>query len=281
MFYCGTSSWYFDDWRGVFYSANLPKNQALNEYAIHFNSVEVNTTFYGLPTPSTLLNWLDSVPPGFRFSAKFPRLISHEQRLVGCEPASRAFLDLLRALGPAAGVGFLQLPPTFTRSQNGRELAIYLDWLAGEMGELRLAVEVRSLDLMTEAFARFLAERGIALALTLRAGQPDLHPLWAALMDSGEILPFAFLRFIGEDGNPLPDDRELRRPQDALLDQWADRIANFMAVGQEVYAYLHNPLEGHSPASVRRLLHRVGQHTPLADWPPAGSSGPVQQMALF
>ncbi len=143
MIWLGTSSWTFAGWRGVFYPDGLPNAGALRYYATQFPTVEVNTSFYALPEPSTLLQWVESVPDGFRFALKFPRRISHEKRLVGCETETLAYLDALHALGHAAAPGFLQLPPDFTRAGAGRELAAYLDWLAAVRRGLSLAVEVR------------------------------------------------------------------------------------------------------------------------------------------
>ncbi|HMN31414.1 MAG TPA: DUF72 domain-containing protein, partial [Caldilineaceae bacterium] len=105
----GTSSWLFTGWRGVFYPDKLPQAEQLGYYAQQFNSVEVNTSFYGLPKPSTLVSWVESVPPGFSFCLKFPRAISHDKRLTNCKEETLAFLDVLRALGPAAAPAFLQL----------------------------------------------------------------------------------------------------------------------------------------------------------------------------
>mgnify|MGYP000843996853 CR=1 FL=1 len=133
----GTSSWLFDAWRGVFYPDGVPKNQYLPYYASQFDTVEVNTSFYAIPSPSTLINWVESVPAGFTYVLKFPRAITHDRRLVECTDLTRTFLDALRALGPAAGPAFLQFPPDFTRRVNGRALADYLDWLAPEAPQNR------------------------------------------------------------------------------------------------------------------------------------------------
>ncbi len=268
----GTSSWLFDGWRGVFYPEKLPKTDYLSFYATQFPTVEVNTSFYALPSPSTLINWVESVPEGFTFAPKFPRAISHDKKLSNVNDETYALLDALRSLGPAAGPAFLQLPPNFTRKSYGKPLALYLDWLATQAQDLRIAVEVRAADLMTPAFAAYLAERGLALALIARKGSPDLYPVWLELVAGGKAPPFAFIRWIGDDRNGPEGDREIQAPRDEELAIWAQRLAELAGHGLDVYGYVHNPYEGHSPATVRRLQALLSQHMPLDPWPPGGEA---------
>ena len=264
----GTSSWSFPDWRGVFYPPQTLADQQLGHYAAKFNSVEVNTSFYALPAPKTLLRWLESVPAEFTFSLKAPREITHEKRLVHVEQLTTAYLDVVRSLGPVAAPGLIQFPATFTRINSGRRLANFVDSLATVAPEIPLSVEVRALDLMTTAFARFLMERRIGFVVVERTGQPDTFAHWQAAAESaGSRLPL-HIRLIGHDRDPLPDDKIIRRPQDQLLDKWAKRIAGLLHNGIDVFCYLHNPFEGHAPESVRRLRTRVGQYLPLPDWNP-------------
>ena len=288
----GTSSWNFDEWRGVFYPEKLAKKHYLAHYARHFNSVEVNTSFYALPRPSMLINWVDTVPAGFTFALKFPRAISHEKRLVNCESETLAFLDALHALGVVAGPGFLQLPPDFTRAQNGRMLATYLDWLTDQIDGLRIAVEVRADDLLTPAFAAFVAERGMALALTDRWVRednpaPDMAPAWLELVAQNKTPPFAFLRWIGNNpkgpwSDPAQRNREFVAPRDVQLDRWAQRIVTLWQAGIHVFGYMHNPYEGYSPTSVERLRARLAPNVPLPEWPPTGwHAAPPDQLSLF
>lgn len=269
----GTSSWLFDGWRGIFYPDKLARTRYLPYYAGQFDTVEVNTSFYALPAPSTLINWVESVPPGFTFALKFPRAISHDKRLVGCVDETLALLDALRALGTAAGPAFLQLPPDCTRSNCGRALASYLDWLAPQAGGLRLAVEVRAPDLMTPAFATFLAARGFALVLVDRKGVPDLYPVWQDVLAAHGGPQHIFIRWIGDDRNGPSGDHTLQLLRDDELATWAARIAALTAQGREVYGYMHNPYEGHSPASVRRLQAKLAAHGTLGAWasPPAAT----------
>lgn len=278
----GTSSWQFDGWRGVFYPEGLPRQAQLVHYAQHFNTVETNTSFYGLPKPATLVNWVETVPPGFTFCLKFPRAISHEKRLHACETETLAFLDVVRSLGAAAAPGFLQLPPDFTRAQNGRALAGYLDWLAPQLGDLQVGVEVRSRDLMTSAFARFLADRGMALVVVDRAGWPDLFPVWDEWVQAGVAPSFAILRWIGDDKNGPKGDDQLVFPRDDQLAQWAQRLVVWQQRGVTLYGYMHNPYEGHSPTSVRRLQTLLAPLTTLPPWPPANPAGATQaQLSLL
>jgi len=285
----GTSSWQFDEWRGVFFPAGLAKTRHLAYYATRFNSVEINTSFYGVPRPATLINWVESVPAGFTYCLKFPRAITHEKRLVDCQADTRIFLDVIRALGPAAAPGLLQFPPDFTRQREGRRLAEYLDWLAGELAGLRVGVEVRSDDLMTPAFAAFLAERGMAYVLVDRVNTRDLFADWQALVAAAKAPSFALIRWIGDDKDGPTGNDALVAPRDVQLDQWAERLCNLYNAGIDLYGYMHNPYEGHSPASVARLQARLRERIALPDWPPPGTplvaapdeAEPPAQMSLF
>ena len=283
----GTSSWQFDEWRGVFFPAGMIRPQYLAYYASQFNSVEVNTTFYGIPRPATLLNWVESVPTGFTFCLKFPRAITHEKRLEDCTQETRVFLDVLRALGEAAAPALLQFPPDFSRHIYGRRLADYLDWLAGELAGLRVGVEVRAPDLMTSAFATYLAERGLAYVLVDREDTADAFPFWWALVEAGQAPNFALTRWIGDDKAGPKSNDALVAPRDGQLEQWAARIAQINGAGLDFFGYMHNPYEGHSPASIRRLQERLAQHLTLPPWsppdpfPPDTTAEPPAQMTLF
>jgi uncharacterized protein YecE (DUF72 family) len=266
----GTSSWSFDGWRDVFYPEGLARAEWLRFYSRRFPTVEVNTSFYGLPDVRTLVNWVASVPVGFTFALKFPRAVSHEKRLAGSDAETLEFLEVLRTLGPAAAPAFLQLPPDFNRQRYGRTLASYLDWLASLTSGLRIGVEVRAADLMTESFAGFLAERGFALVLVDRKATPDLFELWQAAR--GEV-DFVSVRWIGDDRGHRGDDRAIITPRDSALDCWAGRLAGLSQAGVAVFGYMHNPYEGHSPASVARLLERLAVLTPLPAWPPIDTTG--------
>ncbi len=261
----GTSSWLFDGWRGVFYPDKTPPSGYLAHYVTQFESVEVNTSYYALPRASTVVDWVETAPEGFTFALKAPRAITHEKKLRGAERESLAFLDVLHSLGAAAAPALLQLPPDLSRRTHGRGLANYLEWIAPRLAGLRLAVEVRAGDLMTTAFAEYLAGLGLALVLVARAGVPDLFDIWLGEVIAGRGPGFAFIRWIGDDRNGPKGDAELVSPRDAELEEWARRIALLADHGQEVYGYMHNPYEGHAPASARRMRDLLGDRAaPIA-----------------
>ncbi len=279
----GTSSWIFDGWRGVFYPEKLPRDQQLTYYTSQFNTVEVNTSFYAIPQPTTLIKWVETAPADFTFTLKFPQSISHQKRLVDCQQETLIFLDVLRSLGSAAGVSFLQLPPDFTRQREGRVLATYVDWLAEQGHDLRLAVEVRATDLMTPAFAKYVAERGMAFVLVDRVHTPDLYATWLELIQTHVAPDFCMLRWIGDDKNGPKEDNALVAPREAQLDLWAQRLAQLHDNQVDIYGYMHNPYEGHSPASVRRLQERLAALISLPTWLPSAPQPPQEpgQMTLF
>src|SRR5437773_12080789 len=95
----GTSSWSADSWVGPFYPAGTQPADFLAWYAKSFNTVEIDSTFYGMPSASTVESWKNKTPEGFVFAAKAPKVITHEKRLVGADEDLNAFLKVISGLG--------------------------------------------------------------------------------------------------------------------------------------------------------------------------------------
>jgi uncharacterized protein YecE (DUF72 family) len=111
----GTSGYNYPEWRGSFYPEKLPAAKMLAFYAERFNTVEVNYTFYRMPTPALLEGWAKGTPDGFTFTLKAPRRITHDSKLQRCEDLTQTFCRTARTLGNKLGVLLFQLPPTFKR----------------------------------------------------------------------------------------------------------------------------------------------------------------------
>ena len=105
----GTSGWSYDDWDGAFYPADLPRNRWLDYYSSRFPTVEVNMSFYRLPSEGTVGRWHDAAPAGFRFAVKGSRLITHIRRLRGCQAEVETLVARVRALKSFLGPVLWQL----------------------------------------------------------------------------------------------------------------------------------------------------------------------------
>jgi uncharacterized protein YecE (DUF72 family) len=111
----GTSGYNYPEWRGSFYPEKFPTNKMLAFYAERFTTVEVNYTFYRMPTPALLEGWAKGTPDAFSFTLKAPRRITHDSKLQRCEDLTQAFCKTATTLGSKLGVLLFQLPPTFKR----------------------------------------------------------------------------------------------------------------------------------------------------------------------
>lgn len=287
QFYLGCAVWAYKDWVGDLFPPGSRSADFLRLYSRRLSTVEGNTTFYAVPKPEVVARWAAETPAEFRFCFKLPREVSHEGPLAAQVEATRAFVERLAPLGERLGPFFLQLPPGYGVGR----IADLERWLQGWPAGRRLAVEVRHADwyapageaALMELLERHGAARVIMDVRPLRAGplpgaaddpqrardnKPDvpMHPL-----RSGGL---ALVRYIG---HPDPD---LNGP---FLDEWAERVAAWLAEGTEVYFFCHCPDERRSPGLCRAFHARLARLVALpplgwgADEPPA----PPEQLSLF
>ena len=109
----GTIGWSYSFWKGVFYPAKIASKDFLPYYASKFSTVEVDSTFYRIPTPQAITNWKNQTPQNFTFSLKFPSVITHIKMLKDCERETGIFLERASFLGDKLGPLLLQFPPSF------------------------------------------------------------------------------------------------------------------------------------------------------------------------
>ena len=125
----GTSGWHYKHWKGPFYPEKLPNSKLLDYYSRHFDTVELNNTFYRLPPENGLDNWRDSTPEGFLFAAKGSRFITHMKKLKDPETAIGRYFERVDRLGPKLGPIVFQTPPWW--EVNLERLEAFLDGAAG------------------------------------------------------------------------------------------------------------------------------------------------------
>lgn len=256
----GTMGWSYEDWRGPFYETNLAASKMLEQYARTFSTVELDTTFYGVPRPSTLAGWESATPPGFLFSAKAPRAITHERRLLGAGESAREFGTLLqKQLGKKLGTLLLQLPPDFS-SDDRPVLDEFVQSIADATDPLPWVVEFRHGSWAQTDVGAFLAAHHVAVATTERL---DLNG------------PLRYLRLLGTENSVARFDEKQFDKSDALA-SWAERIIAARQTADApgpILVYVRNFFEGHAPVTIAALRARLGL-------PPITPPG-QQQMSLF
>lgn len=233
----GTQGFAFDDWVGPFYPPETRRAAYLERYAEHFDTVEIDSTFYGTPRPAVVRGWRDRTPVGFAFAAKFPRAITHDKKLEGAEAEAAEFVNVMHALGNKLAVLTLQFAYDFG-PENRERLEAFLDELPAET---RYAVEIRNQRWLTKDFVDGLSARGVALVLQ------DLH--YMPRLD-WRTAGFTVIRWLGRRSDIEQFDRlQIDRTQE--LQVWASRVREFLDAGLDVFGYFNNHYAGHSPASVR------------------------------
>jgi uncharacterized protein YecE (DUF72 family) len=234
----GCSGWSYDDWRGRLYPEREPKRRWLELYASHFDTVEVNATFYRLPNRDAVRRWVDQTPDGFVFTVKASRYLTHVKRLGDVRSGVERFYERLEPLTRAGRLSpvLWQLPEQFHRDDDrlGRWLAQLPDGLH--------TVEFRHPSWFTPEVLDQLRRHRVALTI----GDHPQRPF--QLLEA--TAPWMFIRFHygsrGRDGNYSASE----------LDEWADRIAEWRRA-HEVYAYFNNDWRGFAPANADALRRKL------------------------
>ncbi len=156
----GTSGFSYKEWKSNFYPADLPERKFLSYYATRFRGVEIDSTFYRMPTPKTLDAWKDATPDDFRFAIKASQKITHRERLAVPSEALQYQLAILPQLGSRLGVVLYQLPPFYRRDLE--RLAFFLKALPASP---KSAFEFRHVSWFDDATFRLLEENGVALCI--------------------------------------------------------------------------------------------------------------------
>jgi uncharacterized protein YecE (DUF72 family) len=236
----GTQGFAFDDWVGPFYPPGTPKAAYLEAYAREFSTVEIDSTFYATPRASVVQGWARRTPDGFRFSAKFPQLITHDKKLEGARGDAEAFVSTMQVLGDKLGVLTLQFAYDFTPDRFGRLEAFLRDLPKGP----RYAVEVRNRKWLTPDLGEMLSSLGVALVLQDLFYMPKMSWLTS---------DFTVIRWLGRRSDIEHFDRiQIDRTKE--LTAWAERVRRFLDDDVEVYGYFNNHFAGHSPASLRQFV---------------------------
>jgi uncharacterized protein YecE (DUF72 family) len=246
----GTQGWNYDAWVGPFYPAGTRPAAFLSTYAKAFDTVEVDSTFYAIPSSAVVRGWAARVPDAFRFALKMPQQITHECRLVACEDLVALFADRVRELGPKLGPVLIQMGPDFAPT----ELSALAGFLPQLPRDVRFAIEFRHRDWVRPDVMALLAEHGVAFALTDARWIPRKTVLGLAVQPTAD---FHYLRWMGPDRR-ITDYSHVQTDRSKELAAWTEVLPLAVERVQTVYGFVNNHFEGHSPHTVRELQRAMG-----------------------
>lgn len=250
----GTQGWNYDDWVGPFYPVNTRPADFLSVYSRAFDTVEVDSTFYGVPATTTIEGWAARTPPEFVFSLKMPQEVTHEQRLRDSTGVSEQFFEYIRELGPKLGPILVQLGPDFEPS----ELPALVDFIGKVPRDLRFAIEFRHRGWMSEGVLALLRDRNIALAVIEGRWIPRRVMLSLARRPTSD---FLYVRWMGPHRD-LVDYSRVQIDRTREIDIWTETMLEMAGQVKDVFCYIANTFTGHSPSTARDLQRRIGQ-TPV------------------
>jgi uncharacterized protein YecE (DUF72 family) len=231
----GCSGFVYKDWRGIVYPPKLPQRAWFDHYARLFDTVELNTTFYRLPTPVAVDRWAAQAPAGFEYAVKLGQFGSHRMKLRDPEGWLANHLDRVRRLGPALGPNLVQLPPRWKRNAERLD-----EFLTVAPRDIRWAVEMRDPSWLHDDVFAVLERHGAALCLhDMLADHPwILTTSWTYVRFHG---PAALTnKYQGRYGH-----RRLARP--------ARKLRTWLDEGVDVYAYFNNDYDGHAVVDAQWL----------------------------
>lgn len=242
--YLGTQGWSYKDWVGALYPPRTQARDYLSYYAQEFNAVELDTTFYGTPLADRVALWDRSTPDDFQFTAKTPRSVTHDRRLIDAEADFEEFVQVVSGLGPKLGAILVQLPPDFTTDERPA-LQRFIERLPADF---RFAVEFRHRSWLTDETYEFLRRHGVAWTMIDLVYMPRQIECTA---------DFTYVRWLG-------DRRQIQRMHETQIDRtqdleaWAEQLENVSHRLERMYGFVNNHYSGHSPADVRALKRRLG-----------------------
>ena len=228
----GTSGYNFPEWKGTFYPAKIKPPEMLPYYAGRLSTVEINYTFYRMPTAKTVAGWNAAVPDGFTFVLKTPQRITHIARLRDVDDSLRFFTETVRPLGPKLGPILVQLPPNFKQ-----DLARLKDFLTLFPADLRCAFEFRNASWFADA--TYEALRAANAALCVADTEAGHTPLQATA-------DFGYFR-LRDEGY-----------QEQELETWAKQIAELGKPWTEAFVFFKHEESGEGPKLAQRFATLFG-----------------------
>ncbi len=234
-YYIGCSGWHYDHWRGLYYPTEMHKTEWLSFYAKQFNTVELNSSFYHLPSERALNRWKETTPANFIFSIKVSRFITHIKKLRKSELALNNFLSRISFINGKLGPLLYQLPPSIKRDDD-----LLCDFLALLPQGYRHVFEFRHESWINESIFHILQQYNVAFCVI---NMPNID---CPLITTAD---FAYIRFHGnqEMYSSCYSNRELW--------QWSQDITKLKGTIKAVYIYFNNDAQAFAVKNAQVLMN--------------------------
>ncbi|MCD6104241.1 MAG: DUF72 domain-containing protein [Thermosipho sp. (in: Bacteria)] len=229
MYFVGTSGWSYNHWVNIFYPENLEKNKWLNFYSKHFNTVEVNSTFYRIPFENIVKSWYKKTPENFFFAIKGTKVITHRMKLNGVDEYLKKFIERVSLLNGKLKVILWQLPPSLKK-----DIPLLENFIKILPINYKHAIEFRNITWFDDELFDILEQNNIAFCIS---DSSRYKSLWIKTAD------FVYIRFHG--------------PKNLYASEYGEQLKDFSKkiklFNCESYIYFNNDFNGFAIKDALRL----------------------------
>jgi uncharacterized protein YecE (DUF72 family) len=249
----GCLSWTYPDWVGSFYAPGTKPAEYLSVYSRVFDLVEVDSSFYRIPSPSTVKQWREKTPENFRFTAKLPGKITHEGGLVGIDQQLERFEKTMVELGDKLACVIAQLPPNSKMESDFSKLETFLE---KTNPGIRYAVEFRNKSWLTEETFKLLSKKKVAFVWSVTERMDDISPRITT--------DFIYLRFMGKYGE-FKKFNKIQKDRTELVEKWWNHLKGSIGLVPLALVLVSNHFSGFAPETVNQIRKLAGQKE--LQWP--------------
>ena len=250
QYYIGCSGWSYSAWQGPFYPINIENNEWLNYYSRIFDYVEIDSSFYAMPNMFMVKSWSKRTPENFRFTAKFPKVITHDKRLKDVSRELEHFFKSMLPLADKTLALLIQLPPSLKITEGIENLRLIVPELDNRF---RYAIEVRDRSWFQDLAYNFFANNNICM-------------VWSQLAELATppivTTDFLYMRFIGDRSISEKDFGKIQKDRVSEMKNWADKLQEIIEEDKEdlnlAIVSANNHYAGFGPMTANIFRKMVG-----------------------
>ena len=241
----GCTGWSYSGWSGTFYPRNLKSSDWLKYYSKIFDITEINSTFYKIPAQEVVKKWNTDTPRYFRFTAKFPSIITHEKRLERVNSEVFSFLSALSPIYDKVSALVIQLPPSLSFEEANPRLDELFDMLPNDF---RYPIEGRHSSWFSEDAISYLKNKKLCLVWNHIPGIENPLPITS---------DFLYLRLIGDRSISESDFGKVVKKREEEIKQWSTKLQEISDIPL-AFVMTNNHFEGFGPATANSLRMNLG-----------------------